>query len=265
MKNQKGKVVGTGAQQKIQSDSQSDTQTASRRSLVSGFGVLGVLLLTSSTSFAGSSWTSPNTYSAYEGQGPSGNDSYQQQQASRRQMERRNLATSPFSPESQNVALGVGQIFLMGDTASKFENALGYQLDYTYGVSRIFGFTSSLGFSSHDQEGAQVGVKNSYSQVNLQTGLRANLNSFDQVVPYAKAGLGFYRASQSITPAESVSALMFGIHIGAGLDLHLSNRAFFGADLTLHDVFGSTERATSGLIDLGGSHTSFTAHVGVVL
>ncbi len=170
---------------------------------------------------------------------------------------RYNLA--PFAPESHNVALAVGQVFLMGDLGSRFDDNLGFQIDYTYGVSEIFGFAASLGRSGHDRALQKTG----YSQWNLQTGLRTNLTWFDKAVPYAKVGFGFYRPSMGVTDESTVSSLLFGFHLGGGIDLQLSNEFFFGAGLTFHDIFGTTEQSANGPIELGGSYATFLVHAGM--
>src|SRR6185312_13000179 len=51
---------------------------------------------------------------------------------------------SPFSPGSNNLAIDVGQVFLMGGLGDRYANNLGTQLHYTYGVSDLFGFDSSF-------------------------------------------------------------------------------------------------------------------------
>ena len=162
----------------------------------------------------------------------------------------------PFSPGSNNLALDVGQVFLMGDLGNNYEDSLGGQLHYTYGVSDIFGFDSSLGYSNHSD--------GKFSMTTLLTGLRTNLSWFDRVVPYAVFGLGFYKPSYEISDTTTLSPVLFGIHMGPGVDLQLTQELFFGAALTFHDMFGETQKlAANSKLDMGGTYTSFLLHAGV--
>lgn len=162
---------------------------------------------------------------------------------------------SPFSPGSNNLAIEVGQVFLMGDLATNYEDNLGSQIHYTYGVSDMFGFDSSIGYSSHSE--------GKYSMTTLLTGLRTNLSWYDRVIPYAVFGLGFYKPSIEMTPTTSISPVIFGLHLGPGVDLQLTQELYFGAALTFHDMFGTTKRTSQGIQDIGGTYTSFLVHAGM--
>jgi hypothetical protein len=167
---------------------------------------------------------------------------------------------SPFAPGTSNLALDVGQVFLMGDM-SKYSDAIGSQVHYTYGVSDLFGFDSSLGYSSHSN--------GQFSMATLLTGLRTNLAWYDKVVPYMVFGMGFYRPSYQLAPdasgnSTSLSPVLFGVHVGPGIDLALTRQIFFGASLTFHDMFGGQEIVSPGVTQsVGGSFVSFLVHTGI--
>jgi len=169
-------------------------------------------------------------------------------------------SVTPFSPGSNNLALDLGQVFLMGDLGSRYANSLGTQLHYTYGVSDLFGFDSSFGYSQHAN-----GV---FSMMTLLTGLRMNMSWYDKIIPYLVFGMGFYRpsygdANPGVNP-PSVSAILFGLHLGPGIDLELTKNLFFGASLTFHSMFGANETLTNGQgFNVGGSYTTFYIHGGV--
>jgi hypothetical protein len=171
---------------------------------------------------------------------------------------------SPFSPGSNNVSLEMGQVFLMGGLSNNFSDSIGTSLHYTYGVSDIFDFDSALGYSNHS-DGA-------FSMTSFQAGLRTNLAWYDKVIPYFSFGLGFYRPSYSLgqmglAPASSeasLSPLLFGVHLGPGVDLEVTKQIFFGASLTFNDVFGKTEATPGGTpFDTGGTYTAFFLHAGM--
>ena len=162
---------------------------------------------------------------------------------------------TPFSPGSNNIALDVGQVFLMGDLAEKYSDNIASRLHYTYGVSEIFGFDASVGYSSHSD--------GDFSMASLVTGLRTNLSWYDKVVPYAVFGMGFYKPSFQVSPTSSVSPLLFGLHLGPGVDLQMTKNLFFGAGVTFHDIFGNTEVTQDGkTVEVGGTFISFLLHVG---
>jgi hypothetical protein len=171
--------------------------------------------------------------------------------------------TSPFAPGSSNVALEMGQVFLMGNLGDKYADAIGTGVHYTYGVSDLFAFESGLGYSSHSD--------GKFSMLNMQAGLRTNLAWYDRVIPYLSFGLGFYRPSYNVGEMgltsninESISPMLFGVHLGPGVDLEVTKQFFFGASLTFNDVFGNTQVMSNGKsFDVGGTFTSFFVHAGV--
>lgn len=171
---------------------------------------------------------------------------------------RREIETIPFAPGSNNVALDVGQVFLMGDLGEAYTDSIGGRIHYTYGVSDIFGFDSSFGYSSHSE--------GKMSMTTLLTGLRTNLAWYDKVVPYMVFGLGFYKPSMDYVvngQLTSVSPVVFGLHLGPGVHLEVTQNMFFGASLTFHDIFGTNKLLADGrVVDIGGTYTSFFLHAG---
>jgi hypothetical protein len=87
---------------------------------------------------------------------------------------------------------------------------------------------------------------------------------FDQLVPFASVGLGFFNPSFTLPDSATVSGLLFGMQLGTGIDLMISNRVFFGAKLMYHNMFDSSKRDSSGTVQsLGGAFASFTVHTGL--
>lgn len=234
-----------------------------------------VVLTIESAAFASSSWSQSPPWSA-----PSGESSYSPRRSYPSKQSQ--STTSPFAPGSSNISLDVGQVFLMGDLGSKYSDSIGSQLHYTYGVSDMFGFDTSLGYSSHsdsldvsddDDKNRTAAVPTMvngkpaffgrYSMATLLTGLRANLTWYDKVIPHVVFGLGFYKPSYEFQ-TETISPLVFGVHAGPGIDLELTKQLFFGAALTFHDVFGTTKITQDGSrIDVGGTYTSFFLRAGI--
>jgi hypothetical protein len=142
----------------------------------------------------------------------------------------------------------------MGDLGNQYSDNIGVRLHYTYGVSDLFGFDASAGYSEHSD--------GRYSMTTVLTGMRTNLAWFDKVVPYATFGLGFYRPNYQLSSTSSVSPLLFGLHFGPGVDLELTRQLFFGASLTFHNAFGTTKATANGPLDVGGTFTSFLVRAG---
>jgi hypothetical protein len=238
--------------------------------------ILTIILFTSA-SFAGfspanaSSWNNRNsnklsdTWVSSSSATEARSESEHPLKKKRREVERTNI--SPFSPDSHNVSFHLGQVFLMGDEAKLYKDSIGMRLNYTYGVSDIFGFDSSFGFSEHSQGG--------FSMASLLTGVRTNLNWFDKIIPYGIFGMGFYKPSYKITPITNASGVLFGIHMGLGLDLSISEHVFFGTQLTFYNVFRNTVYSPdnskeiggvgSSFREIGGNTSSFLVHAGVTL
>ena len=162
----------------------------------------------------------------------------------------------PLAPNTHNLSIGVSQFFLLGNLANTYENAIGPQLNYTYGVSDLFSFQTHFAYHSHSS--------GAFSAWNLAAGLRANLMYFDQLVPFASIGLGFFNPSYTLANSATVSGLLFGMQLGTGIDLMISNRVFFGAKVMYHNMFDSSKKDSNGnLQSLGGAFASFTVHSGI--
>ena len=169
-------------------------------------------------------------------------------------------AAAPFSPGSNNLALDIGQVFLMGDLGKTYTDSLGFKVHYTYGVSDLFGFDSTLGYSSH----SDFSLTNDLSLTSVNAGLRVNLAWFDKIVPYAAVGMGFYRVGYtSLELGTSISPVLFGLYIGPGVSLVLTDSFFFGAGLTFNDIFENTRTRQDGTVmPVGGSFSTFSLNAG---
>jgi|GEM_PF-523188 hypothetical protein len=230
-----------------------------RLSLVEALALSSLLISSHAFASTGSSWSGGSNW------GGESNSSVKSTKA------RSYISTtdvSPFSPGSHNLGLDLGQVFLMGGL-TQFNDSLGMKLHYNYGVSDLFSFDSSLGYSTHSE--------GKYGMTSLLTGIRVNLSWYDKIIPYCSLGLGFYRPTfKDLTSATSsntstlssssqpdISAVLFGMYLGPGVDLEVSKNMFFGASLTFHNMFGTTKSFANGTpVSLGGSYTSFFLRIG---
>jgi len=223
---------------------------------------LVALAFTSSIAFAStsSSWTSKPNW-ALEDPGITPLPKKKGQSRSRLEdLSEREQPAAPFAPGSHNASLDLGQTFLMGDLGAKYSDNIGFQGHYVYGVSELFAFDSSLGYSSHSD--------GKYSLLTMLTGLRTNLTFYDRVIPHLVMGLGFYKPSVEIITEDgkdvtSLSPVLFGLHLGPGVDLQINRTVFFGTSLTFHNMFGDRRMTARGPIDLGGTYTTFFVRSGV--
>lgn len=164
---------------------------------------------------------------------------------------------APFAPGTHNLSLGVGQVFLLGELGNNYDNAIGPELHYAYGVSDLFAFESNFGYHAHSRNTSNVSIWN------LSAGVRSNLMYFDRLIPYFNIDLGFYHPSFTYPVSGSASTTLFGLQLGMGLDLLISRSVFFGTALAYNDMFGSTKNDSSGVArSLGGSYLSFMIHAG---
>ncbi len=167
---------------------------------------------------------------------------------------------TPFSPGSNNLSLDVGQIFLYGDLGGDFADSIGFQLRNVHAVSDIFGLDTSLGFSSH----GPASNGNGFSMSHLKFALRTNFAWYDKAIPYGVFGLGFFRPSYEQDSGSNLTALLFGLSLGGGVNLEISDTLFFGASLTFHDMFGTRKRNSSNVVqEVDGSFASFLVSAGV--
>lgn len=158
-------------------------------------------------------------------------------------------ALKPFAPDSHNLSVGLGQIFLLSDQQGTLGDSLGVQSEYTYGVSKLLGYQAALSHSNHSN--------GKYSLTQIRTGTRLNLGTFDQMIPYVNAGIGFNRASSN-NLGSSQSAILFGVYGGAGIDLRISPEVFFGTSLNWSPAFQSSSSSST----LGASSMQFLGKVG---
>jgi hypothetical protein len=232
-----------------------------------------LILVFSELSFGASSWSS-------------GNNSWSSESVSSKPSSKKSKeysygnSTSPFSPDSNNIALDFGQVFLMGDLGNKVHDNIGLQAHYTYGISELFGFDATFGYSSHNNE--------AYTLTTLLPGVRMNLAWFDKVIPNIVFGLGFFKPTYKCITTDKnpcelatlaqtaqtndgsgevktqiVSDVLFGLHVGPGITLEVTKQLYFGANVRFHDIFGTKVYIAKKEFEISGTYTTFFLHGGV--
>ena len=146
-----------------------------------------------------------------------------------------------FSPGSNNLAIDVGQVFPDGRPGQSLYDSIGSQLHYTYGVSDLFGFTRASAIGA---------LRRKFSMADGAYWPQNESRCYDKVVPYAVFGMGFYKMSTAyqlaarprmVPPPPSFPASLWPAPGDQASIFELRAQIFFGAALTLHDVFGDSE------------------------
>lgn len=137
--------------------------------------------------------------------------------------------------KKHSVGLGLGQTFLMGDFDKHGENEISWDILYNYSASHSFELMA--GFHS-----SKYTFKDSFVRTTgLTTSIKGKLYQFDSFAPFALGGLGFYspkvRRVVNNQILESESKLVFGVNLGAGVDLRLNENFTVGMLAQYHNPF----------------------------
>ncbi len=223
---------------------------------------LGAILVLTTQAWAAPSWVQDTSYSSGSGAPAAAPITGIENSNTTKRQPRNTRDISPFSPRSHNISAHLGQVFLMGDLSGKYPDNLGWRINYTYGVSDIFGFDASIGYSDHGNGkfGLATGL----------LGLRTNLVWYDRIIPYLVFGLGFFRPAYQVAlpggGTQDVAPFLFGVHLGPGVTLQLSKMFFFGASVEFHNMFGTTRSGAVASSDPGGgAFISFLINGGISL
>ncbi len=151
--------------------------------------------------------------------------------------------------------LMIGQVWPSGEIGKDVEGNVAPGLFYEYTASDVFSLYAS-------------GIKSTHSQGNLKllstnVGMKANLVYFDKLAPYALVGAGLYFVKKRIG-AETAEKTNFGIHLGLGAELDLSELFFIGLEFDIHNLFaGSVHLPVAGAKEISGRWTGFFLRGGV--
>lgn len=151
------------------------------------------------------------------------------------------LTTSVQTPrissslKKHSVGLGLGQTFLMGDFDKHGENEISWDVLYNYSASHSFELMA--GFHTNKYTFQDTFVRTTA----LTTSFKGKLYQFDSFAPFALAGLGFYapKVRRILTNqiVESDTKIVFGVNIGAGVDLRLNQKFTIGMLAQYHNPF----------------------------
>lgn len=141
----------------------------------------------------------------------------------------------PGSIHKHSVGLGLGQTFLRSDFHDQGTDKITPDLYYNYSASYSFDFLANLHWSKHSYLNQDVTIKG------LALAIKAKVWQFDAFSPFFLGGFGFYMPQahriQNGVRTETREQLMFGMNLGAGVELRLNNEFSVGVIAHYHDPF----------------------------
>jgi len=141
----------------------------------------------------------------------------------------------PGQIHKHSIGIAVGQTFLRSDLGDNGNDKITPELYYNYSASYSFDFLANLHYSTHE-------FLNRKSRASgLALAIKGKGFQYDAFSPYVLGGLGFYLPSArrliNNVPTDTRSQLVFGVNIGAGVELRLNNEFTVGVIAHYHDPF----------------------------
>ena len=134
-------------------------------------------------------------------------------------------------------SLSLGQVWSAGDVSRDAGSTVGGGVVYEYAASDVFSMQAGAFRSEHQEH---LGL------LSTTLSVKANLIYYDQLVPYAFFGAGFYFASAPPEGENKINSTHFGIKLGVGADLELNHTFFLGALLSIDNLFSDRAKAPNG-------------------
>jgi len=150
------------------------------------------------------------------------------------------LISSPSTSFSSGVnlhsfGLAIGQTFLGGSLADLGDDLITVDFLYDYSASHSFNLLLDFHYSDHNLDKKYVKL------LSLTAGIKAKIYNYDNFSPFIIGGFGFYapkvRRLQNNVLTTSKTKTVFGMHIGAGVDLRLNRKFKVGLLSELHNPF----------------------------
>ncbi len=159
--------------------------------------------------------------------------------------------------EGHSVGLIVGQVWPAGEIGKNVDGTVAPGLSYEYAASDVFSVYASGIHSSHNDGALKM--------LSTNVGIKAHLVYFDKLAPYALVGAGLYFVKKQIaTTRETAKKTNFGLHLGLGAELDLSELFFIGLEFDIHNLFaGTVQLPVNGRTEISGRWTGFFLRGGV--
>lgn len=155
----------------------------------------------------------------------------------------------PNEINKHSVGIGVGQTFLRSDFHDHGTDKITPDLYYNYSASYSFDFMANLHWSKHKFQNRDVTIKG------LALSIKGKGFQFDAFSPFVLGGFGFYEPSATRlingVRTKTRDQLVFGMNLGAGVELRLNSEATVGVIAHYHDPFDVRQEVGA---DLEGSY-----------
>ena len=160
-------------------------------------------------------------------------------------------------PGLNSAGLMVGQIWPSGEIGKDVDSAVAPGLFYEYEASDVFSLYTSAVKSTHTDGNLKL--------LTTSLGMKAHLVYLDKLSPYAIVGAGLYFAKKHIAATdEEAQKTLFGLQVGLGMDLDLSDRVFMGLEFDIHNLFaGHVTLPKNGKTEVSGRWAGFFLHAGL--
>lgn len=155
----------------------------------------------------------------------------------------------PGEINKHSIGLGIGQTFLRSDFHEHGTDKITPDIYYNYSASYSFDFMANAHWSKHKYLNRDVTVKG------LALSIKGKGFQFDAFSPFVLGGFGFYlpEATRSLNGVltKTRSQMVFGMNLGAGVELRLNSLATVGIIAHYHDPFDVRQETAA---DLEGSY-----------
>lgn len=141
----------------------------------------------------------------------------------------------PGEIHKHSLGIGIGQTFLRSNLSENGNDKITEDLYYNYSASYSFDFVANAHYSHHTYLNREATTRG------LALAIKGKGFQFDAFSPFVLGGLGFYMPSASRivngVPTESRKQLVFGVNVGAGVELRLNSEVTIGVIAHYHDPF----------------------------
>lgn len=165
------------------------------------------------------------------------------------------LASSNAFAEGHSAGLMVGQLWPSGEIGKDVDSAVAPGIFYEYAASDVFSLYAEGVRSRHSDDDLKLFTST--------LGMKAHLVYFDKLAPYALLGAGLYFTDKRFG-TERGKKTNFGIHLGLGAELDLSEMFFMGLEFDVHNIFaGNTTLPSGSKREISGRWAGFFLRGGV--
>lgn len=155
----------------------------------------------------------------------------------------------PGDINKHSIGIGLGQTFLRSDFHDHGTDKITPDLYYNYSASYSFDFMANMHWSKHKYLNRDVTIKG------VALSIKGKGFQFDAFSPFVLGGFGFYQPEAtrilSGVATKTRSQLVFGMNLGAGVELRLNSEATVGVIAHYHDPFDVRQEVGA---DLEGSY-----------